>query len=85
MNIDSDDLMRCYVECTKAGSMVDNLAIALCTYFSDHMDRPEEDEATEDEDNGYWGDWVSKKCDEAGEEIIKQLGIIEAKKRHVRG
>jgi len=43
----------------------DNLSIVLCTYFSDHMDRPEGDVATENDDNCYWGDWVYWKTDEA--------------------
>lgn len=43
----------------------DNLSIVLCTHFSDHPDRPEEDEAGENEDNHYWGDWVCRKTDEA--------------------
>lgn len=43
----------------------DNLSIVLCTYFAHHLDRPEEDEAGENEDNHYWGDWVCRKTDEA--------------------
>lgn len=43
----------------------DNLSIVLCTYFSHHMDRPEGDEATENDDNYHWGDWVCRKTDEA--------------------
>jgi hypothetical protein len=45
----------------------DNLSIVLCTYFSQHCDRPEDDE--ENEDNHYWGDWVCQKCDEALDRI----------------
>jgi hypothetical protein len=34
----------------------DNLAIMLCSYFSRHVNRPEDDE--ENEDNFHWGAWV---------------------------
>lgn len=34
----------------------DNLAVMLCSYFSRHLDRPEEDEETDD--NHHWGAWV---------------------------
>lgn len=34
----------------------DNLAIMLCSYYSGHMDRPEDDE--ENDDNYHWGEWV---------------------------
>ncbi len=52
-----------------AGAEVDtdNLSIVLCTYFSRHANRPEDDE--ENEDNHYWGDWVIQKCDEALDKI----------------
>ena len=51
----------------------DNLSIALCTYFSQHEDRPEGDELTEDEGNSYWGEWVSSKADEAIELILESV------------
>ncbi len=39
----------------------DSLAIALCTYFSEHLDCPDEEE---DDETG-WKPWVSKRCDMA--------------------
>jgi hypothetical protein len=50
----------CYVE---DGTNADNLAIALCTYFSDHQERPDGDEAL-DSENG-WGPWVESKANAA--------------------
>jgi len=44
-------------------SLYENLSIVLCTYFSQHYERPTEDEETED--NNFWGDWVCRKTDEA--------------------
>jgi hypothetical protein len=57
--------------CVEAGKHSDNLAIALATYFSDHCDRPEDDE--EDADNYYWGEWVMQKTDEALDLIAAAL------------
>ena len=55
----------------------DTLAIALCTYFSFHMDRPEEDEDTEDDSNYYWGDWVIEKTDESLRLIAEQINKLQ--------
>ena len=51
----------------------DNVAIALASYFEDHMNRPEEDPP----DDTGWGEWVVKKTNKAisliAGEILKEL------------
>lgn len=47
----------------------DNLAIALCSYYSRHMDRPDPDPDTE---HG-WGAWVEQKCNEALDAIAAKV------------
>ena len=69
MNIDRDDIGCMEVEKVNG----DNLTIVLSSYFSDHMNRPKEDENSEDEDNFYWGDWVEKKTNEALDLIANQI------------
>ena len=51
----------------------DNLSIALATYFSDHLDRPENDEETET----GWGQWVESRTDD----ILERLAEIAKKVR----
>lgn len=51
------------------GTLGDNLAIALVSYFEGHLDCPDDDPRTE-----YgWGEWASQKCDEAIELLAKQI------------
>ena len=54
-------------------SNADNLAIALCTYFESHPDRPEDDEET---DCG-WGVWVEEMCDKAIERLAQAVREVE--------
>lgn len=58
----------------------DNLSIVLCSYFSGHVDQPEDDPT--DEDNGSWGEWVIQKEEEAIERIA--LGIESILSDHIR-
>jgi len=51
-------------------SSCDNLAVALASYFEDHMDRPEDDE--HDEELG-WGVWVIEKTNAAIALIAKEV------------
>lgn len=47
----------------------DNLAIALCTYFQDHSDRPEDDE---DDDEG-WTVWIRARYKDVERRIKEHL------------
>jgi hypothetical protein len=51
------------------GPLADTLGIALCTYFSRHLDCPEDDEATV----LGWGPWVIAKANEALDRIAADL------------
>lgn len=57
--------------------MCDNFAIVLCTYFSRHMNRPDDD--PDDEERG-WGQWVLGKYENAMDLIVKEVDTHTAKK-----
>lgn len=54
----------------------DNLAIVLCTYFTDHPDQPEDDPETE---HG-WGEWVEDQVDKTIHAIIEAV-MAEAEQK----
>jgi hypothetical protein len=55
------------------GTLGDNLAIVLVSYFEGHRDKPEDDPVGE---HG-WGEWASEKCDEALALLAKQIEEVK--------
>jgi hypothetical protein len=51
-----------------------NVAIALAAYFSDHLDRPEDDEEGED----GWGIWVIEQTNITLDAIAAKCNEVEA-------
>ena len=51
----------------EAGAWKDNLAIALCSYFSDHEERPNDD--MDDTETG-WSPWTVRKTEQALDIIV---------------
>lgn len=58
----------------EGGFNPDNLAVILASYFSRHMDRPEDDK---DDPELNWGPWVMKKTDEALDRIAAAFDARE--------
>lgn len=54
--------------------MTSNVAIALASYFSDHLDRPEDDEEGED----GWGVWVIEQTNVEFSEDAPLFGAASA-------
>jgi hypothetical protein len=52
----------------------DNVATALAAYFSDHLDRPEDDEEGED----GWGVWVIEQTNITLDAIAAKCNEVEA-------
>ena len=49
--------------------MTDNLAIAICSYWEGHMDRPDDDK---DDDEG-WSPWVRQQYEETMDRIVSAV------------
>ena len=57
-----------------SGANWDNVAIALAAYFSDHLDRPDDD----DEDETGWGVWVIEQTNITLEAIAAKCNEVAA-------
>jgi len=55
----------------------DTLAVALCTYFDNHLDKPDDDQS--DDDNG-WHPWVSEMADKALKLITETAQAVHEEK-----
>lgn len=47
----------------------DNLAIAICSYFEDHSERPGDDR----DDDECWSPWVRERYEETMDRIVEAL------------
>ncbi len=72
MNKKTKDKLECVIAMSPMEDDVstDCLAVALCSYFDDHMDKPENDPV--DDEKG-WGEWVCGKYEKAQENILNEV------------
>jgi hypothetical protein len=57
------------VEDDNSHGIPDTLAIALCSYFEDHVDRPDDDPI---DDELGWGKWVVAKVEAAIDRLVAE-------------
>jgi hypothetical protein len=63
-----DALAGASLPVSDSDNLADNLAIALCSYFKGHLDRPEDDE--HDDENG-WSEWTVQQTNSALERLAR--------------